>query len=255
VRRRAGVLGAMATAVLALLPVAAFAQLPSVDEVVGGVPDPSGVVGQQPALPSLPANPLPAQPPAVNVPTVEAPTVQAPAVQSPAVQAPAVQAPAQAPSAPEPAGSLLQQHSSPSAGSGGGPSSGAGAGDSGTASSDTGPGARATGAGGAGRAGRAGRHARSDAGGTRKSGRAERGGAELRAIANAAGSGAASAFGAELALAESAADPLPEDPRPTSSPFSGFALGLLVFTGLCALGIGLAVRQGAGRVGLRRAIS
>ncbi|MET0616113.1 MAG: hypothetical protein ABW142_11745 [Thermoleophilaceae bacterium] len=56
-------------------------------------------------------------------------------------------------------------------------------------------------------------------------------------------------------MADKAADPLPEDPRPARSPFTGFALGLLCFTGLSALGIGLAIRRGAIHLHLRRATS
>ena len=56
-------------------------------------------------------------------------------------------------------------------------------------------------------------------------------------------------------MADKAADPLPEDPRPARSPFTGFALGLLFFTGLSALGIGLAIRRGAIHLHVRRATS
>ena len=54
-------------------------------------------------------------------------------------------------------------------------------------------------------------------------------------------------------MADDAADPLPSDPRPATSPFTGLALGLLFLTGMGALGVGFVVRRGTGRLGLRRA--
>jgi hypothetical protein len=63
----------------------------------------------------------------------------------------------------------------------------------------------------------------------------------------------ASADTAEVAMANDAADPLPTDPKPATSPFTGLALGLLLLTGMGALGFGFVVRRGTGRLGLRRA--
>ena len=55
-------------------------------------------------------------------------------------------------------------------------------------------------------------------------------------------------------MADKAAAPLPDEPRPARSPFTGFALGLLLCAGLSALGLGFAIRRGAVRPHFRRAI-
>ena len=207
--------------VLVLVPGVAFAQVPGVDQVVGGVTDTTGGIVQEPALPALPPSPLPVQPPAVSAPTVQAPAVSAPTVQAPAVQAPASQAPAS--QAPAPGG--------------------------GSARADVTSANDVTDAGG----GHARAHSR--ASGARKARHAGRRHAHASAAADAGASEAATARADELAMANKAADPLPEDPRPARSPFTGFALGLLCFTGLSALGIGLAIRRGAIHLHLRRATS
>jgi hypothetical protein len=48
----------------------------------------------------------------------------------------------------------------------------------------------------------------------------------------------------DIAMADNTAAPLPDDPRPATSPFTGFALGLLVLIGLFGLATGFAVRRG-----------
>ncbi|HKP21279.1 MAG TPA: hypothetical protein VJT68_07165, partial [Thermoleophilaceae bacterium] len=96
VRSRAGVLGAATgVAVLAVLPVMAFAQVPGANEVTGGVTDTVGGVVEAPALPAPPASPVPVP----KAPAAKAPSVQAPALQGPAAPAPAPSAPAPAPAA------------------------------------------------------------------------------------------------------------------------------------------------------------
>jgi hypothetical protein len=55
-------------------------------------------------------------------------------------------------------------------------------------------------------------------------------------------------------MADEAAPPLPDDPRPARSPFTGFALGMLLWAGLSALGLGLAIHRGTLRLQFRRAV-
>ena len=239
VRSRAAVMGvATGAMVIALLPVASLAQVPSVDQVVGGVTDTvGGVVPPPPSLPTnpLPANPLPSQPPAVS-----APAVQAPAVQPPAVQAPAVKAPAPAPSVQAPAGSgsaPQRQQSSAPAGSGG---------SAGATPSDPGGGNT-----GGARHSRARSHT-SRAGRTKH--HAQHGSSHANAAADPSAQGAGSTGGNQLAMADKAAAPLPDEPRPAQSPFTGLALGLLLWAGLSALGLGFAIHRGAVRLHFRRAV-
>ncbi len=85
---------------------------------------------------------------------------------------------------------------------------------------------------GRGNAGRGHARAHSRASGARKAHHAGRRHAQAEAAADAGASEAATARADELAMADEAADPLPEDPRPARSPFTGFALGLLFFAGL-----------------------
>src|SRR4051812_48158345 len=202
VRSRAAVMGAATGAMaIALLPVASLAQVPSVDQVVGGVTDTvGGVVQAPPALPvsPLPANPLPSQPPAAS-----APAVQAPAVQAPAVQAPAVKAPSAAPPAQTPVGSAPQrQQSSAQAGTGG---------SAGAQTADP----------GGGNAG-GGRHSRvrsHTSGADRVKHHGQHGSSHANAAADPSAHGAESTGGDQLALADKAAAPLPAEPRPARSPF------------------------------------
>jgi hypothetical protein len=245
VRSRAGVLGAATgVAVLAVLPVMAFAQVPGANQVVGGVTDTVGGTVEAPALPPLPAVPALPAPPAAPVPVPKAPAAPAPSVQAPSVQAPALPAPA--PEAPEPAGSVIRQLSAPA---GGGGQSGAGG------SSQTGRSAPSTRAAETGPAGGHRSHARSRTSGAGNERRRRDGGTHALAAADEKASGGARAEAATLAMAEDTADPLPKAPSPAKSPFTGFALGLLLIVGLCALTVGLAVRRGTTHLFIRRATS
>jgi hypothetical protein len=231
VRSRAGVLGvATGVAVLAVLPVVAFAQVPGADGVVAGVTDTAGGIVEAPAVPSLPTAPVPVPKP--------------PAVSAPAVQAPAVPAPA--PKAPEPVGSLLQQSSSPS---GGGGTAGGGSASQTSRSGGSGPAAKPV------RAGGRQSHVRSSASGGRKARHRDHGAAHAKAAADSEASGGGDAGTANVAMAEDTADPLPDAPSPAKSPFTGLALGLLFIIGLCALALGGAVRGATSKLSFRRATS
>jgi hypothetical protein len=247
VRSRAGVLAAATgVAVLAVLPVMAFAQVPGANQVVGGVTDTVGGVVEAPAVPALPA------PPAAPAPVPKAPAAPAPSVQAPSVQAPALPAPA--PEAPEPAGSVIRQLSAPA---GGGGQSGAGAGGQSGAggSSQTGRSASSTRAAETGPAGGRRSHARSRTSGAGTGRHRRDGGTHALAAADEKASEGARADAATLAMAEDTADPLPKAPSPAKSPFTGFALALLLIVGLCALTVGLAVRRATTHLFIRRATS
>ena len=74
------------------------------------------------------------------------------------------------------------------------------------------------------------------------------------AAADPSAQGAGSTGGNQLAMADKAAAPLPDEPRPAQSPFTGLALGLLLWAGLSALGLGFAIHRGAVRLHFRRAV-
>jgi hypothetical protein len=239
-------------AVFVGLPVVAFAQVPSVNQVVGGAQDTVGGVVQTPSLPtpSLPAPSLPAP----SLPSPSAPSAPAPV---PNVQAPAPAPVPKAPSVSVPNPPSVSVPNAPSVS----PQSSPQQGGSGPAAQAPG-GSASTPAQGQAQARSADTPARSSGGGKSSGRRGAKGGSGKgrgdRAKANASGDKAGASQnpipdGTELAIASRQADDLPDDASPAKLPFSGFQLALMGLAGLVALAGGMAVRHGALRLHFRRA--
>ena len=217
VRSRAGVIAVTTSAaVLVVLPVVAFGQVPGVPQVVGGVTETANSLVQAPVVPpSLPAPPpAPAPVPAAPAPA-PAPQVHVPAPPS-AAPKPAAQAPAaQAPAASNPGSAQTRS--------------------AGTATTSSSGSAKAS--------------ARRSATAADRSAKGEgRRGDRARAMASGdAGQAPAeeqSAGGSEPAFASQGVDELPDDASPANLPFTGLQLALMAIVGLAALVGGVALRRG-----------
>ncbi|HZB05576.1 MAG TPA: hypothetical protein VE449_03220 [Thermoleophilaceae bacterium] len=221
VRSRAGIAAVTTGAALLLaLPVVAAGQAPDVSGVVGGVKE---KVGNAP-----PAPPVSVPAPPVNLPAPAAPPAPAPRGQgSPPARGPAVQAPAASPQAP-PAQARSKKPADPGGGRGERPGpapspsqnepaagEGGGSGDGGSKAGGDG-GADDGGGGGGG-----------DGGDGKTTNVSQDGGAPT-----------------DVEIADEAVE-APVDASPSTLPFTGFQLALMVALGLAAVGTGLALRRGA----------
>jgi hypothetical protein len=206
VRSRAGVIGVTAGAtVLLAVPVVAFAQVPSVDQVVGDVNDGAqGVVEKAPAQ-SLPA---PAQAPATK------PAPRAPAQSR---SAPGGSAPAQSHSAPPQRSSAQRSSGSSSSHAGGNGASSAHA-----RAAETAPAAGGE------------RHRRPAASDDKTTNAAPDFGDPTMAQAPAT----------DVQIADGTVD-APRDASPGTLPFTGLQLALMAMLGLAAIAGGALLRRGA----------
>ena len=223
--------------VIAMLPVASVAQVPSVDQVVGGVTDTVG--GVVPPPPALPTESAPREPPAVPAPGRERSGRSGARGTGAGGPDAAVNAPAPAPSAQTPVGSAPQRQQSSAPAAAGG-SAGALPSDPGGGNASGGTSFTRALAHEPGRQDEAPRAARKLA----RQGRRD-----------PSAHGAGSTGGDQLAMARGgrAAPGMSRGPRGRRSPVSRSACCL--WAGLSALGLGFAIHRGAVRPHFRRAIS
>jgi hypothetical protein len=218
VRSRTGIVAVTTGAALLLaLPVVAVGQVPDVGGVVGGV--------KEKVESAAPAPPVSVPAPPVKLPAPAAPPAPAPKAQgSPPAQGPSAQAPAAPPQAPP-----AHARSKKPANAGGGerpgpvpspsqnePAAGQGGGsDDGRSKAGGGDGAAGDGGGGHGK------------------------------TTNVSQDGGAPT---DVEIADQTAE-APVDASPSTLPFTGLQLALMVALGLAALGTGLALRRGARSTG------
>jgi len=215
VRSRAGIVAVTTGAALLLaLPVVAAGQGPGVGDVVGGVKE--KVEGAAPGPPvAVPAPP-------VNLPAPAAPHAAPKAQGPPPARGPAAQAPAASPQAP-PAHARSNKPANPGGGRGERPGpapspsqnepatdQGGGSGDGGSKAGD--------GDGGAGD-----------------------GGGDGKTVNTSQDDGGAPT---DVEIADQVVE-APVDANPSTLPFTGFQLALMVALGLAAVGAGFALRRGA----------
>jgi hypothetical protein len=219
VRSRTGMIAVTTGAALLLaLPVVAAGQVPGVGDVVGGVK--GKVEGAAPPLPAPAA-------PHVNLPAPAAPHAPAPKAHgSPPAQGPAAQAPAASPQAP-PAHARSKKPANPGGGGGERP---------GPAPS---PSQNEPAAGEGGGAGDGGSKAGSGDGGA-----GDGGGDGGKTVNTSQDDGAPT----DVEIADQVVE-APVDANPSTLPFTGFQLALLLALGLAAVGTGFALRRGARSTG------
>ena len=213
VRSRAGIMAVTTGAALLLaLPVVAAGQAPNVGDVVGGVKD------------RVPAPPVSVPAPPVQLPPQASPPAPAPRAQnSPPPRSPSAQPPPEAPPSSPPAHGRTEKPANPGGGGGEPPgqapspsqnepasSQGGGSGDGGSEDGDS-------------RAG-------GDGGGT-------------KGVSQEGGN-----VPTDVEIADQVVE-APVDASPSTLPFTGFQLALMVALGLAAMGTGFALRRGARSTG------